>query len=611
MRRHIGLRAALIVLSLGTTLLGFGHTPLRSFDDDSVQANIATGFETGTTEGWLTVAGVETLTVTTDEKRSGNFSLRISNRQQTFHGPRMNVANDFANGSRYRVSVWARIVAGQAASNLRMTLQRTLAGTTTYHNVVPAVTVKDDGWTNLTTIYTYPFEHDTLRLYIESAAGTSSFYIDDFELTLLPPLQIQNDIPNLRQVLEPHFNIGAAISPAKFQGVHGQLLTKHFNSVTAENVMKWGPIHPSENTYDFAPADAIVNNAVANGMQVRGHALVWHEQNPSWLFLDANGNPMTPTPQNKALLLQRLDSHIRTVVGRYGANIYAWDVVNEVIDPNEPDGFRKTQWFQICGTDYIDKAFQVAREVSPSAKLFINDYDTTNPTKRTFLFNLIQNLRSRGIPVDGIGHQMHNNPNYPTKASIIDSINLFATIPGIDNQITEMDVSIYTNSSQSFTTIPNSVLLRQGYRYRDHFDAYRSLADKISSVTLWGLADDATWLSTFPVNRLEAPLLFDQELQAKPAYWGIVDPTRLQVTISGRVTTPSGLAIRNATVNIVDPLGNRRTVTTSSFGTYTFTGIEANGTSYIISVSSKRYRFAPKTIPVEDAMTGVDFTGLE
>lgn len=598
-------------LFVAAALFGIASGIPASRSDDAVQANRSTGFETGTAEGWLPLVGTESLTPTTDEKRTGDYSLRITNRLQSFHGPRLGVTSDMANGSRYRISLWARLVAGQPSSNLRVTLLRTLAGTTTFHNVVPATTVTADGWVQLTANYNYGFSHDSLSFYVESAGGTSSFYIDDFELTLLPPLQIQTDIPSLRDVMAPHFKMGAAIHPSRFLGIHSQLLTKHFNSVTADNDMKFGPLHPAENTYNFGPADNLIQGATIFGMQVRGHTLVWHQQNPDWLFRDANGAPMTPTPANKALLLQRLDSHIRTVVGRYASSVNAWDVVNEVIDPSQPDGFRRSEWFQICGKDYIDKAFQVTREVAPAAKLYINDYDTTNPTKRAFLLNLIQDLRARGIPIDGIGHQMHNNPTYPTVQSIAETINLFAAIPNFDNQITEMDISIYTNSTQSFTTIPNSVLLRQGYRYRDHFDVYRSLSDKISSVTLWGLADDSTWLSTFPVTRLEAPLLFDRELQAKPAYWGIVDPARLRVTISGRVTTPAGIALRNASVIMVDPAGNRRTVTTSSFGTFTFSDVEANGTSYIVSIASKRYRFGPRTIIVDDAMTGVDFVGQE
>jgi endo-1,4-beta-xylanase len=574
-------------------------------------ADVATGFESGTTEGWVPNVGTENLTVVSSDAHTGSRSLLTSNRLQPFHGCRINVLSQVATGSRYQITVWAKMAPGVPASNLMVTLRRTLSGVTTFHSVVPAAAVTSNQWVKLTAAYDYNLSHDAISLYVESSSGTASFLIDDFELAQIQPLQIQNDIPSVKDVLAPHFKIGAAIVPSKTTGVHSQLLSKHFNSITAENDMKWGPIHPTESTYNFGPADTMVNYAVANGMQVRGHAIVWHQQNPSWLFLDASGNAMTPTPANKALLLERLEAHIRAVIGRYGTDVYAWDVVNEVIDPGQADGFRRSPWFQICGTDYIDRAFQIAREVAPTAKLYINDYDTTNPTKRVFLLNLIQNLKARGIPVDGIGHQMHNNIDYPSISSIVETINMFSSIPGVDNQITEMDISVYNNGTQMYTAVPSGVLRKQGYRYRDHFDAFRSLQGKISSVTLWGLADDATWLSTFPIARLEAPLLFDDALQAKLAYWGIVDPARLRVTLSGRVTTPSGAALRNAVVTIFDAQGTGRSVTTSSFGVYSISGVEANADSYIVRVTSKRYRFNPRTVVVEDAMSNLDFPGLE
>ena len=134
------------------------------------------------------------------------------------------------------------------------------------------------------------------------------------------------------------------------------------------------------------------------------------------------------------------------------------------------------------------------------------------------------------MPVDGVGHQMHVNIESPSIASIGQAIETFAAL-GLDNQITEMDVSLYTNSTDKLSVIPPELLVRQGYRYRDIFKELRRLRDSISSVTLWGIADDNTWLKTFPIARLDLPLLFDEDLQAKPAYWGVVDPTQLPVLI--------------------------------------------------------------------------------
>lgn len=493
-------------------------------------ANLLTDFESNSAEGWVPRIGTETLTITSAERHSGTYSLLTGSRLAPFYGCKINVTNMMTAGSRYRITVWVKLAPASPTENIKVSLQRTLGVNTSYHNVIQTTPVTANGWTKLTTVYDYSLAHDSLFLYVESDITTPAFYIDDFELNALPPLQIQSEIPSLKTVLSPNFKIGAAIGQGALTGAHGQLLTKHFNSVTAENSMKWGLIHPTEAIYDFAPADAVVDFAVANGMQARGHTLVWHEQNPSWLFIDANGQPMTPTPANKALLLQRLDAHIRAVVGHFGNKLQSWDVVNEVIDQSQIDGFRRSPWFQICGPEYIDKAFQVARQAAPNAKLYINDYETTTPAKRAFLLALVRDLKNRGIPVDGVGHQLHSDIESPSAASVIETIDLFSAIPGIDNQVTEMDVSIYDNWTQTYDAVPRGILRRQGYRYRDLFGAFRQLQGKISSVTLWGLADDNTWLSTFPIPRLEAPLLFDDLLQAKPAYWGIVDPRRLLET---------------------------------------------------------------------------------
>lgn len=526
----IGVLAGSLLMVFGL-VMGYPWVPkIVEAEDDAtgglpatVLAGISTGFETNSTEGWTARIGHEAVTVSAAERRSGNFSLLTGNRRNAFDGCKINVTAAMTTGLRYRVSVWAKLPAGEAATNLKVSLERRLAGNTTFHYVVNG-TVTSGEWVKLTTLYDHTLSHDALWLYVESVSGTSSFYIDDFELIEISPLQIQNSLPSLHERLAPHFKFGAAVWQGDVSGgAHSQLLRKHFNSITSENDMKWGLIHPTETTYNYGPADAQVNFAVANAMQVRGHALVWHEQNPDWLFRDAAGNPMTPTPQNKALLLQRLETHIRAVVGHFGNNVQAWDVVNEIIDPSQSDGYRRTQWFQICGTDYIDRAFQVTREVAPNAKLYINDFSTTNPAKRAFLFNLVRNLKTRGIPIDGVGHQMHSNIDLPSAGDVVDTINLFSTIPGIDNQVTEMDISVYNNGTQMYSEVPAAVIRRHGNRYRDLFNAFRQLQGKISSVTLWGMADDNSWLSTFPITRLEAPLPFDDLLQAKPAFWGILN----------------------------------------------------------------------------------------
>jgi len=503
------------------------EVPALGCSDPPDTTGIHTNFEDGTTQGWRPRIGRETVVATTADAHSGSFSLLTTGRQQPFDGPSINAAGKLCNGSRYTISLWAKLAPGQPDAQLRVSIQRSLGGTTNFNTIVPNTTVTSSQWVRLRATYDFAFNYDSLSLYVESASGTASFYMDDFDLTFVPPPQIEPDIPSVYQTLADFFPIGAAVSPAEISGVHGQLLAKHFNSIVSGNDMKWDATERTEGTFTFTAADAEVSFAKANNMLIRGHTLLWHNQIPAWVFLDANGNPMTPTPENKALLLRRLENHIRGVVSHFGSDVYAWDVVNEVIDESQPDGFRRSPWFNITGMDYLDTAFRVAREVAPDAKLFINDFNTTQEPKRTFLYNLVRALQARGVPIDAVGHQMHSNIQFPSPQAVADTINLFSGL-GVDNQITELDISVYTNSNEVFddySSIPSERFVAQGYLYRDFFQVFRRLKDKISGVTVWGLADDNTWLTTS--RRVDGPLLFDTNLQHKLAYLGIVDPLQL------------------------------------------------------------------------------------
>ncbi len=489
---------------------------------------IHTNFESGTAEGWGPRIGRETVQATNADAHTGSFSLLTTGRQAAFDGAAINAAGKLCNGSRYVVDLWAKLAPGQPTSQLRVSIQRTLNGVTNFNTVVPNTTVTADQWVRMRATYDFTFDYNSLTLYVESASGTASFYIDDFNLTFVPPPVAERNIVSVFETLAPYFPVGAAIWQGDLAGEHAFLLTKHFNSITSENDMKWSSTEPTEGTFTFTAADAQVALAQAHNMRVRGHTLVWHNQTPAWVFNDASGNPMTPTPENKALLLQRLENHIRAVVGHFGDAVYAWDVVNEVIDPSQPDGFRRSPWFNITGTDYIDRAFEVAHEAAPNAKLYVNEFSTTDPTKRGFLLQLVADLKSRGIPVDGVGHQNHDNVDFPSAEAILETINLFAAL-GVDNQITELDDSVYSNSFPgpviAYEDIPADRFVRQAFRYRDFFNAFRYLSDKISSVTFWGEADDHTFLTTG--NRVDAPLLFDPSLLHKLAYTAIVDPSQL------------------------------------------------------------------------------------
>lgn len=550
--------------------------PAVGCSDPQDTSGIHANFESGTREGWGPRIGRETVTVTTADAHTGNFSLLTSGRQAAFDGTAINAAGKLCNGSRYVVNVWVKLAPGEPNTQIRVSLQRRFAGATTFHTVIGNTAVTANEWVRLRTTYDFVLNYETLSLYVESASGTASFYIDDFDLTFVPPPVAERDIAAVHEAFAGLFDVGAAVWQGDLAGEHAFLLSKHFNSLTSENDMKWSTLQPSEGTFMFAAADAQVAFAKSRNMKVRGHTLVWHQQAPAWLFNDASGAPMTPTPENKALLLQRLETHIRTVLTHFGPDVYAWDVVNEVIDPAQIDGSRRSRWFEITGTEYIERAFRVAREAAPHALLYINDFSTTDEPKRTFLLNLVRDLQSRGVPIDGIGHQMHNNIEYPSAAATLETINKFTAL-GLDNQITELDVSIYSGSFPqpfaAYEDIPQDRFVRQAYKYRDFFNAFRYLADDISSVTFWGQADDHTWLTSS--GRVNAPLLFDTSLTHKLAYTALMDPASLPgadatVTFSGayiirpqgqggRRTAAAMLALSNSgpsgslTLNFNDP----------------------------------------------------------
>lgn len=491
------------------------------------QAGLFTDFETGGSEGW-SPRGPAVLENTTALAASGGRSLAVTGRTASWQGPTINTLCKLHKGFKYLISLQVRLLPGEPASQVRVSLQAGLSGNTSFITVIGNTDVTDAGWVQLSTEYTFGLDVDQLQLYVETASGTASFAIDDFLLAYVPAKPIQTDIPSLKDVLAEDFPLGTAIETTELSGVHRDLLVKHFSQFTAGNAMKWDATEPSEGTFSFGRADALANFARANGMRMRGHTLLWHSQTPAWVFRDADGNPLQPgNPAHRELLLQRLKTHIQTIVPRYADIVDSWDVVNEVIDENQPGGLRNSPWLQIIGPDYIDQAFRFAREVSGDALLFINDYSTENPAKREALRQVVQGLLDRGVPVDGVGHQAHINLAWPSLADIRATLETFAGM-GLINEITEFDMSVYTDNSDTSPPTPEQ-LVRQGYRYRDVFNLYRELSPIIHSVTVWGLSDDTSWLKTFPTRRDDKPLFFDEELQAKPAYWGVVDPSQLPV----------------------------------------------------------------------------------
>jgi len=331
----------------------------------------------------------------------------------------------------------------------------------------------------------------------------------------------QSPVKGLKDYYKDYFPIGVAVGPRNLtDSAQRQLILTQFNSLTPENAMKMKPIHPEENTYNWKNADAIVDFAQAHHMRVRGHNLCWHQETPDWIIHDKDGKLVS-----KEVLLSRLKDHIYTVVKRYKGKLYAWDVVNEAVADGGDQPMRNSVWYQICGEDFIFKAFQYAHEADPKAVLFYNEYGTENPVKRERVYQLLKRMIDAGIPVNGIGLQAHWSINDPTEDALITSIKRFSSL-GLKVQITEMDVSVYTNKDKDvkdagFTPEREQ---KQADLYAMAFKVFREYKKYITGVTFWNVSDRGSWLDNFPVRgRKNYPLLFDQNLQPKKAYQGVVN----------------------------------------------------------------------------------------
>ena len=340
--------------------------------------------------------------------------------------------------------------------------------------------------------------------------------------------------PSLKEFFKDDFYIGVALSQSQLEGKDPMGLAiaeRHFNSIVPENSLKWEVVHPEPDRYNFEPADLFVAFGKKNNMFMVGHTLVWFSQTPGWVFKDERGMP----PAREALL-KRMKDHIFTVMGRYKGQIQAWDVANEAIDAN--GDFRKNRWLEIIGKDYLQKAYEYAREADPSAQLYYNDYDFEKPEKCEGVIRLIRDLQSKGIRIDGVGIQGHWFVEYPPIEEIEKLIVKLSQL-GVKLMVTEMDVSVlpfYPVDSQAIDLaslnpetqkrlnsyadgLPDSVHKDLANRYAELFSLFHKHRDKFNRITFWAVHDAQSWRNYQPIRgRTDHPMLFDREGKAKPAF---------------------------------------------------------------------------------------------
>lgn len=347
----------------------------------------------------------------------------------------------------------------------------------------------------------------------------------------------QQKAHTLKSALEGKFVIGAALNEAQINGQDTagiRVLEQQFSSIVAENCMKSMHIHPEEGTYDFTLPDQFVELGERNNMFIIGHTLLWHSQLSSWFCVDEKGNNVTPE-----VLKERMKAHISTIVGRYKGRIQGWDVVNEAILDN--GDYRNSQFYQILGEEFIPLAFQYAHEADPDAELYYNDYNEWHPGKRETIVKMVKSFKERGIRIDAVGMQGHIGMDYPEIEEYEKSLLAFSDA-GVKVMVTELDLTILPMPDRNIGAevaanfeykkeinpyedgLPADKAQEWNDRMGEFFKLFIKHHDKISRVTMWGIADGDSWRNGWPVpGRTDYPLLFDRDHQPKAVVNTIIE----------------------------------------------------------------------------------------
>lgn len=339
-------------------------------------------------------------------------------------------------------------------------------------------------------------------------------------------------------------DIGVAVNYNLLQSnqQYRNTVATEFNSLTAENSMKWDATEPQDGNYTFGQADAIVDFAEDNGQSVHGHTFVWHAQTPSWV------QGLSGTAMRTAMV-----DHINTVANRYEGRVDSWDVVNEVVSDNN-GAMRDSFWLRAMGEGYITTAFQTARAADPNADLYINDYSIeADNAKSDTIYSIAQGLKSQNL-LDGVGFQSHLILGQ-VPDSMESNLQRFVDL-GLKVRITELDIRINTPAD-------SNELQQQANDYQRVVELCAELVD-CSGVTVWGLRDGDSWVpGTFPGTG--APLLFNDDYSKKPAYTstlnalggdGSQEPTTSEPATTTPPPTGSGCT---ATLSVQSPWSNGAT----------------------------------------------------
>ena len=317
------------------------------------------------------------------------------------------------------------------------------------------------------------------------------------------------------------------------------LLLSQFNALSPESDLKPALLHPTPDTWTFEHGDRYVRFAAEHHLPALGHTLVWHNQTPDWFWFREDGRA-----KPRKWILDNMEKYVETVTSHFAGKVYAWDVINELLDE---DGSYRTNkgWGKALGGDcdeLVLRAFRAAHKGDPSAELYYNDYNVWRPSKLAGVVRLVKMLRAEGVRIDGVGIQAHWGLNYPDTALIAQAIDTLYAL-GVKVMFTELDVDVLPLSKEgqmSGSAMSDPVFQRDEFfnwlnpyakglpaevdkqlaeRYGELFRVLYDHRNKIDRVTFWGLHDGVSWKNKYPVpNRTNYPLLFDRKLKKKTAY---------------------------------------------------------------------------------------------
>lgn len=339
----------------------------------------------------------------------------------------------------------------------------------------------------------------------------------------------------LKRAVNGRFDIGVGVGlRALREEENRKLVVDHFNYLTAENCMKFAAIQPEEGRFDFEKSDEFVQFAVDNELNVLGHCLVWakDDRTPEWFYLEGDEQVSAD------VLMERMRTHIRTVVERYKGRVQSWDVVNEAIGGREDEYLRDSVWANLLEDDFIVEAFRYTHELDPDALLIYNDYHLHQKWRRDRMERIISKLREAGAPIDAIGIQGHYNLDEVPFEELEQLLVLLRELD-LKIAISELDIDMiprgvwWANGGRDREELkdynpypvgcPEELLVRQGEQFAQLFDLFQEYEDVILRVTFWNVHDGESWLNNFPWDRTNYPTLFDRQRETKPAFDAVIE----------------------------------------------------------------------------------------